>query len=471
MIGREAEKEDLTRFLESDKPEFVVIFGRRRVGKTHLIREFFDYKFTFYHTGMANTEMVTQLQNFNTSLQKYGKIPYPKVTTWLESFEQLIHLLSNIKQKGKKVIFIDEMPWLDTQRSGFVQALEYFWNSYASAQKDILLIVCGSASSWIINKLIKNHGGLHNRVTQRLYLRPFSLGECEDFFKKNNIVINRHQIVESYMIFGGIPFYLSLMQKKFSLTQNVDNICFAANGGLRDEFDSLYASLFRNSENHIKIVECLSKKAKGMTRDEIIKYAQLPNGGGLTKTLTELELCGFIRKYKAFGKKERQHLFQLTDFFTLFYFNFMSDNKYNDEHYWTNLIENARHRAWSGYAFEQVCLAHLPQIKQKLGISGVLVNTASWRSKETEDGAQIDLLLERNDKLINLCEIKYSQDQFVIDKKLDENLRNKRAAFRYETKTRKTLHLTMITTYGVKHNEYWGNIQSEILMDDLFVKI
>ena len=470
MIGREAEKEDFIRFLESKKSQFVVVFGRRRVGKTFLIREFFGNKFTFYHTGMANTEMETQLQNFNSSLHKYGKIPYPKVINWLEAFEQLIHLLSNNKQKGKKVVFIDEMPWMDTPRSGFVQALEFFWNSWASAQKNILLIVCGSASSWIMNKLIKNHGGLHNRITQQIYLRPFHLGECEEYFQKNNIALNRHQMVENYMIFGGIPYYLSLMQKQFSMSQNVDNMCFSEKGILRNEFENLYASLFRNYENHVKIVETLSKKAKGMTRDEIIENTQLPNGGGFTKTLVELELCGFIRKYRSFGKMERKSLFQLIDFFTLFYFNFISANKFNDEHYWTNFIENARHRAWSGYAFEQVCLAHLPQIKRKLGIAGVLTNTASWRSSETDNGAQIDLLIERNDKVINLCEMKYTQEQFVIDKKMDENLRNKRAAFKYETKTKKAVHLTMITTYGVKHNEYRGNIQSEVTMNDLFGK-
>ena len=467
MIGREAEKEDLVRFMESKKSEFVVVFGRRRVGKTYLVREFFGDTFSFYHTGMANTEKEIQLRNFNSSLQKYGKMPYPKVTAWLDAFEQLIHLLSHKKQREKKVVFIDEMPWMDTPRSDFVQALEFFWNSWASAQKDILLIVCGSASSWITNKLIKHHGGLHNRITRQIYLRPFNLGECEKYFKKHNIVLNRHQIVENYMILGGIPYYLSLMKKQFSMAQNIDSMCFAEKGILRNEFENLYASLFRNCENHVKIVNALSKKAKGMTREEIIKNSRLPDGGGLTKTLEELELCGFIRKYKSFGKKERQSLFQLTDFFTLFYFNFMSDNKFNDERYWTNFIENARQRAWSGYAFEQVCLAHLPQIKRKLGIAGVLTNTTAWRNSE----AQIDLLIERNDKVINLCEIKYAQEKFIIDKKYDENLRNKRAAFKRETKTTKAVHLTMITTYGVKHNEYWGNIQSEVTMDNLFEKL
>ncbi|MDR1667289.1 MAG: ATP-binding protein [Bacteroidales bacterium] len=471
MIGRKEERADLDRLTESEKSEFAVVFGRRRVGKTYLVNEYFDKKFTFYHTGMANTEMATQLKNFNSSLLKYGNMPYPEVTTWLESFGQLIHLLSNTKKRrgGKKVVFIDEMPWLDTPRSGFIQALEYFWNSWASSQNDILLIVCGSSTSWMMNKLIKNHGGLHNRVTWQIHLSPFNLGECEEYFQKHNIEMNRHQIVENYMIFGGIPYYLSLIQKQFSMAQNIDNLCFAQKGMLKNEFENLYASLFKNHDKHVKIVEVLSKKAKGLTREEIIENVQLSNGGGLTKTLEELELCGFIRRYKAFDKLERQSLFQLTDFFTLFYFNFMRNSKFDDEHYWTNFIENARHRTWSGYAFEQVCLAHLPQIKRKLGISGILANTASWRSRESENGAQIDLLIARNDKVINLCEIKFSNSQFVIDKKYDENLRNKRETFRRETKTNKALHFTMITTYGVQHNAYWGNIHSEVTMDDLFV--
>jgi AAA+ ATPase superfamily predicted ATPase len=470
MIGRNKEQEDLQRSVESKQSEFVAVFGRRRVGKTFLVREYFDKRFTFYHTGMANTEMQLQLSSFNSSLHKYGKMPYPEASTWFKSFEQLIHLLENVKQKGKKVVFIDEMPWMDTPRSGFIQALEFFWNSWASAQKDVLLIVCGSATSWMTNKLLRNRGGLHNRVTNQIHLEPFTLAECEEYFRTSNIELSRHQTVENYMIFGGVPYYLSLMQKQLSMAQNIDNLCFAKKGKLANEFGNLYASLFKNHERHVRIVEALSKKAKGLTREEIIKSAKLPDGGGLTQTLKELELCGFIRRYMAFGKKERHSLFQLSDFFTLFYFNFMKNSSLNDEHYWTNFIENARHRAWSGYAFEQVCLAHLPQIKRKLGISGILAGTASWHGRESGKGAQIDLLIDRNDKVINLCEMKFAGEPFAIDKKYDENLRNKRAVFRQETKTNKALHLTLITTYGVFHNEYWGDIQSEVTMDDLFEK-
>ena len=469
MIGRKEEQAELQQIVESKQAEFVAVFGRRRVGKTFLIKEFFNHKFTFYHTGISNSDMNMQLNLFNTSLNEYGKVTYTKSRNWFEAFENLAHLLKNTKTKNKKVVFIDEMPWMDTHKSGFVSALEWFWNSYVSAQKDIVLIVCGSASSWVMNKIIKNHGGLHNRVTRQIYLKPFNLLECEQMFAENRISFNRHQMVESYMIFGGIPYYLSLFQKRYGLSQNIDNLCFKDKGKLTDEFENLYASLFKNYGKHITIVKALSTKVKGLSREEIIEISKLPNGGSLTRILEELELSGFIRRYKSFQKKEKSAIYQLVDFFTLFYFNFMYTKRENDEHFWTNFIENARHRAWSGYGFEQVCLAHLSQIKQKLGISGVITRTATWRSNDKENLAQIDLLIERNDDVINLCEMKYASGVFVIDKKYDEILRNKRAAFRAEVKTMKAIHLTFITTYGLKHNEYWGNIQSEITMDDLFV--
>jgi AAA+ ATPase superfamily predicted ATPase len=305
MIGRSEEQAELQQIIESKQSEFVAVFGRRRVGKTFLIKEFFHNKFAFYHTGIANSDMNVQLNLFNTSLNKYGKMSYPKSRTWFEAFENLAHLLKNVKTKGKKVVFIDEMPWMDTHKSGFVSALEWFWNSCVSVQKNIVLIVCGSASSWIMNKIIKNHGGLHNRVTQQIYLKPFNLSECEQMLVENGISLNRHQIVESYMIFGGIPYYLSLFQKRYGLAQNIDNLCFKDKGKLTDEFENLYASLFKNYEKHIAIVKALSTKVKGLSREEIIETSKLSNGGSLTRTLEELELSGFIRRYNSFEKKEK----------------------------------------------------------------------------------------------------------------------------------------------------------------------
>ena len=467
IIGRYNEQQSLQQYVESDKPEFVAVYGRRRVGKTFLIKEYFNKTFSFYISGLANASKEEQLENFNAVLTSYGKTPYSRAKNWTEAFRQLVHLLEHNRKKGKKVIFIDELSWFDTPRSGFITGLEYFWNSWASSRPDILLIVCGSATSWIINKLLKNRGGLHNRITRRMLIEPFNLSECEAFFQHKKIVFNRKSIVESYMIFGGIPFYLDMFEKKLSLSQNVDNLCFSQTAALQNEFSILYSSLFRHSEKHEFIVKTLAKKKMGMTREEIIRETKL-QGGGLTAVLEELEQCGFIRSYNTYEKKTKERLYQLIDFYSLFYLNFMKNNRSSDKHFWTTFIDNAKHRAWSGYAFEQVCMQHAAQIRHKLGISGVVTYSSAWRSKKSEPAAQIDLIINRNDGIINICEMKYSENEFVIDKKQDENIRNKKASFVNESQTRKAVHITMITTYGVKHNEYWNNIQSEITMNDLF---
>jgi AAA+ ATPase superfamily predicted ATPase len=467
IIGRAEQKAKLNSYIASDSSEFAVVYGRRRVGKTFLIREYFNNTFDFQMTGLANAGMKEQLINFHAAIQKYNPLVIPFANTWFDAFQQLIELLEHSKSK-RKIVFMDELPWLDTPKSGFLNAFEHFWNDWASARRDILLIVCGSATSWITGKLLNNKGGLHNRITRKMAISPFTLGECEDYLLSKNITLNRYQIVESYMIFGGIPYYLSLLEKGQSLAQNIDNLFFKESGELRNEFNNLYASLFKNHENYVKVVEALAKKAKGMSRDEILSLSKLSDGGSTTRILQELEECKFIRKYNALDKKTKDGLYQLTDFYTLFYFKFIQKNEYNDAHFWSTSVDSPHHRAWSGYAFEQVCLAHIDQIKRRLGISGVQCKTASWRSRTAEPGAQIDLLIERKDQVINLCEMKYSTEEFSIDKSYSQTLRNKVSAFREETKTRKAIHITMVTTYGIKQNEYAGMIQNEVVMNDLF---
>jgi AAA+ ATPase superfamily predicted ATPase len=467
IIGRTEQKAKLKSYIEGNSSEFVVVYGRRRVGKTFLIREYFNNTFDFQMTGLANAGMKEQLINFHAAVQKYNPSIIPFAETWFDAFQQLIQLLEQSKTK-RKVVFLDELPWLDTPKSGFLSAFEHFWNDWASARRDILLIVCGSATSWITGKLLNNKGGLHNRITKRMAIAPFTLRECEEYLLSRNIILNRYQIVESYMIFGGIPYYLSLLEKGMSLAQNIDNLFFKESGELRYEFKNLYASLFKNHENYVKVVEALAQKAKGLSRDEILSLSKLTDGGSTTRILQELEECKFIRKYNALDKKTKDGLFQLTDFYTLFYFKFIQKNEYNDPYFWSTSIDSSQHRAWSGYAFEQVCMSHIDQIKRKLGISGVQCKTASWRSRTANPGAQIDLLIERKDQVINLCEMKYSTGEFSIDKSYSQTLRNKVSSFREETKTRKAIHLMMVTTYGLKKNEYAGMVQNEVVMDDLF---
>lgn len=469
IIGRKEEQQILHSAVQSENSEFVAVYGRRRVGKTYLIRETFGYKFTFQHTGLAKGNTKEQLFSFAISLRDAGYDDCPIPKSWLEAFSLLSAYLKNSTDE-KKIVFLDELPWMDTPRSNFISAFEHFWNGWASARKDIVLIICGSATSWIINKVINDHGGLHNRVTKQIALQPFTLKECEMFAQSKGLEMSRYQLAECYMVFGGIPYYWSLLEKGLSLAQNIDKIIFVKNGKLSNEFNQLYASLFKSPEQYIDIVTALGKKKAGMTREEIIAATDKYSNGALSKVLDELEYCGFIRKYNGFDKKSKQAIYQLIDNYTLFYFKFIQQNENNDEHFWSASIDSAMHRAWSGLAFERLCMAHTQQIKAALGIAGVLSNVYSWRKEadEMSDGAQIDLLIDRKDQVINLCEMKYSLSEYVIDAEYEQKLRNKKSVFINATNTRKAVHLTMVTTFGIKANAHSGIVQNEITLEDLF---
>jgi len=471
IVGRKKEIELLQRIVKSEDPEFVAVYGRRRVGKTFLIKQFFGNNFTFYFSGNENSTMKTQLENFKIALQNHFNTTIVIPESWTIAFEMLRKEINRSQKKGRKVIFIDEMPWLATMGSNFIQAFEYWWNTYASSNPDILLIVCGSSTSWMLNKIIKNRGGLHNRVTRQIALQPFSLKECEKLAEKQKMKLDYNQILDYYMILGGVPYYWKQLDKSKGLPQNVDNLLFNDNATLKDEFVEIYNSLFRNSEKYILLVIALGEKRMGLSREEIVNFSKLPDGGAITKMLEELEQCGFIRSYYSFGKKQHGKIYQLIDLFSLFYLNFIHKKNNNDENYWTNNFRTPTHNTWRGYAFEQVCLWHIPQIKNKLGISGVTTSHSTWRNTDTEtkQTTQIDLVIDRNDQVINLCEMKYSKDKYVITKEYNDTLRRRYALFTDETKTRKTVHTTMVTTFGIKRNMYWGNIQSEVELDDLFI--
>jgi hypothetical protein len=469
LIGRRKELSVLKSLSASNKSEFVAVYGRRRVGKTFLIRTAFNQLFTFQVTALGNASLSQQLTNFHVALQKNspetGNAP---PSDWLTAFQRLTAYLEK-SDDSRKTVFFDELPWFDTHGSGFVQALEHFWNSWASARNDIILIVCGSAASWMINKLINNRGGLHNRVTYRLKIVPFTLGECEMLLQSRNVFTNRYQIIQLYMVLGGVPFYWDEVVPGKSAFQNINDICFQENGLLRGEFHNLFRSLFNNYQKHENIINALARKAKGLTRDEIIELTGLPNAGSTTRLLTELEISGFIRKYVPFGKKQRKSLYQFVDFYSLFYLRFLKDSNFIDQDNWMTHIDSPKYRAWSGYAFEQVCLCHLPQIKHALGISGVQTSVSSWRSSSKDHGAQIDLVIDRRDQVINLCEMKFSVNPFNIDKKYTEGLQNKIRVFKQETGTRKSVFLTMITTFGLQPNSSAaGIVQNDLQMNVLF---
>lgn len=469
LISRDKEKKTLLEALQAEDSQFIAVYGRRRVGKTYLIRQTFDKALTFEHSGLANGGRKEQIQAFTASIKRAGLKVDIIPTNWLDAFELLKDLVEK-SEDSKKVLFIDELSWMDTQKSGLLVALENFWNGWASARNDVVLVVCASATSWMLDKIIHNKGGLYNRLSCQIYLKPFKLYECEEYLKSKGISINRYDILEMYMAIGGIPYYWSLMKKGRSVAQNIDAMFFADDAPLRDEFKYLYSSLFKNPQNYIDIVSVLAKKKAGLLRNEIAKETGIPNSGYLTKMLNELISCGFIRKYTVLGKKTKDALYQLIDFYTLFYYQFLQ--KKRDEHYWAIQTDTSVRNTWCGLAFERVCFDHVNEIKAGLGISGVLTEVHSWATKADKTsggkGAQIDMIIVRNDRIINLCEMKYSISEYSYTGKDDESLRNKIAVLKSVCKTRYSFHPVLVTTYGLKEGMYSGRIQAVVKMDDLF---
>ena len=457
----------------SNKPELVAVFGRRRVGKTYLIGSFFKGKIDFELTGLKDGTKEQQLRNFAYSLKDAQKStvlpPLPK--DWLEAFHQLkTHLESLERPQKRKVIFIDEVPWIATGKSDFLTGFSYFWNSYA-AKTNIVVVICGSATAWMIQKIINDKGGLHNRVTCRIHLQAFTLAETEAYFLEKNLVFDRYQLLLIYMTMGGIPHYLDQVEGGKSAIQNIDEICFHTNGLLRTEFDNLYSSLFANPDRYESIISALSSSWKGMSRIEIIAKTRILDGGGLTLMLQELEQSGFISSYIPFGKKKKDTLYRLTDCYSLFYLKFIRDIPAKERITWQSLSQTQTWITWSGYAFENICFQHIDNLKAALGIAGVHTNQYSFLAKASEEneGAQIDLLIDRQDNVISLCEVKFFNDELILTKIDADNLRRKKSVFRHVTGTKKQIFVVLITTFGLLKNKHsLGLVDNVLDMNALF---
>ncbi|MFK7908218.1 MAG: ATP-binding protein [Chitinophagales bacterium] len=472
ITGREEEVKTLESLLQSSQPEFVAIIGRRRVGKTFLVKQTYQNHLNFELTGLQHGTKSEQLQNFVFAMRNF----FPdfeiekKITSWLDAFYQLSKALEGLNLKEKMVVFLDELPWLGSKRSSFIKGLGWFWNSWAVNQ-NIVLVICGSAASWMIDKVINDKGGLHNRVTNIISLYPFTLGETQTFLQSRNIHLNQYQITQLYLAMGGIPMYLNQVKTGLSAIQNIQAICFQRNGYLRGEFSRLFASLFENPENHIEVIRALASKRMGMTRKEIISKTNFKNGGGLSKVLNELNQSGFIEPYNGYGKKKRENLYRLTDPYSLFYLTFIEPLGVNAKVDFTKLSDLPNYKSWSGYSFENVCLMHIDQIRKALGISGIFTTASSFfvKPKNGMSGAQIDLIIDRGDNSINICEIKYSNSDYTVTKRDVANLETKKRVFQYHTKTKKHLFISLITTYGVVENaNKLNSIDQVVLLNQLF---
>lgn len=472
FVGRKEESALLLEAFNSGKSELVAVTGRRRVGKTYMIRHVLDGNISFEMTGMQRTPVKAQLKNFGDKITGYTKpsIPLQQPSNWQEAFMQLKAYLTSLKGKRKKVVFFDELPWLATAKSGFIEAFGYFWNDWAS-QNNILVVICGSAAGWMINKVVHHRGNLHNRITKRIHLKPFSLGETEQFLQASNIVLNKYQITQIYMVTGGVPHYLKEIRRGKSVAQLVDQMCFSANGVLRDEFDLLYASLYDKPDMHIAIIRALATQWKGLTRSRLLELINLSDGGSVTRTLMELEQSDFILSIQAFDKKKKDVIFRLVDNFSLFYLKFMEQKKNVGEGSFISLERTANWKTWTGYAFENICLLHFKQIKAAMGIAAVYSTACSYFKKgnQTTTGVQIDMLIDRADNIINLCEIKFYDALFNITKKYAEELRIRRESIRKMAPPKKSVLITLISCFGVEQNGYATElVQDEIKVELLF---
>jgi len=472
LFGRKNEIEILEEALSSNRAEMVSVIGRRRVGKTFLIKTIYHNQIAFEVTGIQHATRKEQLRNFVIQLNEYsnGSFPMAAPKDWLDAFYLLTKLLNKKLSDEKIVVFLDELPWLATHRSGFLKGLSWFWNSWAVNQ-NIVVVICGSAASWMIQKVVNHRGGLHNRITKNIHLQAFTLSESEQYLINNNIRFDRYQLIQIYMAMGGIPHYLKEIRRGDSAAQNINRICFSPTGLLTNEFSRLYVSLFNQAENHIAVIKALASKQQGLTREQIVKATKLPSGGLVSRVLEELLSSGFITAYRPFGKKKKEKLYRLTDEYSLFYLNFIEGKEHEGDDIWNLLSQTQLYKTWSDYAFENICLKHIAQIKKAIGISGIYSLSGSFYKKGTAEGkgAQIDLLIDRNDHVINLFEVKFYNEPYTITKDYAAKLREKMGVFRSTTKTKKQLFWVFISTFGVLENQHSGSIIAKFLMmDDLF---
>lgn len=484
IIGRVKEIITLREAFESKRPEFIAIYGRRRIGKTYLINNFFSNQdcLYFHMVGTQNDRMSAQLEHFTKELSRvfYNDEPIQNAKSWGEAFERLNKAidLRYRAQQQKVVIFFDELPWIATPKSKFLESLEYVWNRFWGDLPYIKLIICGSSASWIIKKIIHNKGGLYNRVTKTIILRPFLLNETKEYLESLECRYKPHQILEIYMALGGVPFYLKEIKKGSSAMQNINNICFRPDGLLFNEFNDIFKSLYNNAEEYIEIIRVAAKTRCGISRAELESKCKLSKkGGSFTDKLKSLEDAGFILSFLPFNHSHRGIFYKVIDEYSLFYLYWIEQEHKTllkieaDNNYWQNKYKTPAWHSWSGYAFESVCYKHLSNIRIVLDIP-YDSQASTWQyiaKNSVENGAQIDLLFDRKDNVFTLCEIKYTDEPFVITKEYARNLLNKEDVFIKQTKTTKQIFIALISASGLKDNTNSESIINGVVTaEDLF---
>jgi uncharacterized protein len=477
IAGRLKEIEQLNEALSSQQAEMIVLYGRRRIGKTFLIEQLYGKQadYFFHTTGIKDGPMKEQLAEFSRQIGDafYNGASISPQKTWLDTFRELSTAIDNSHPDKKVILFLDELPWLCTKRSRLLQAIDYYWNRYWKNNPRIKLVLCGSSASWIIRKVINDKGGLHNRLTYQLLLQPFTLAETKEFLKQKNINLSNQQIVQIYMAIGGVPYYLTQVKKGKSATQVIDQLCFQKNALLYDEFNKLFSSLFEDADYYKELIRVIAKKRSGLSLTEIEQNCPgLSSGGTLTTKLKDLEDAAFIKSFMPLGHKRQGKYFKVIDEYCYFYLQWIEPIKnelsldYSENQQWMNIAGTAKYYSWQGYAFELVCYKHLNLIRKSLDIhQGVTIS--SWRylpkKLEVKKGAQIDLLFDRKDGVVTLCEIKYTEKPFAIDKTYSENIKQKIMTYREQTRTKKHINVAFISANGLKDNNYSQELVDQVV--------
>ena len=480
MIGRKKEFQKFQEAMSKDRAQLIAVYGRRRVGKTFLVNEFCGNKYCFKHTAVSPVDegsgkrkknlMKIQLQEFYYSMRTYGLDPGETVpANWFEAFHMLEGLLQKKDDGSRMVLFIDELPWMDTAKANFIPAFEHFCNDWVLARKNVKLFVCGSATSWILDKLINNKGGLYGRVTLPVYVSPFSLYECQEFFREGGFQYDQYDICRAYMVFGGIPYYLDQFRKGYSVAQNIDAILFDPDAPLKDEFDKLFTSQFSSPEELKRIVTVLSGRRTGFTREELITKGGFSSGGTLTENLGALEKSKLIECYTPFGSKEQKY--KLIDPFCHFFLKYGKDNV-GKASYWQINEKSPSVASWMGFAFEDLCFGHVRQIKRALGIEGVITQESSWNipSDTAKSGTQIDMIINRDDRFVSLCEMKFTRGEFEITSAYSIKLLDRLSRVQEILENKKSIQSVLITTFGLKSNTHSDRFDNVITLEDLFQK-
>ena len=477
IIGRTKEVDELKQLVQSGRAEFVAIYGRRRVGKTFLVDEALREDITFRHAGLSPVDengkknnQKEQLLHFYHSLLLQGWKGRSRPKNWLEAFFMLEQHLQGIETGERQVVFIDELPWMDTPRSGFITALEAFWNGRACHRHNMMLVVCGSANSWMLDNLVHNRGGLYGRTTYEIKLTPFTLTECEQFYESRDIQLSRYDIAQANMILGGIPYYMGYFMRGKSLAQNIDHLFFAPNAKLKDEFAKLFSSAFTNPEEMMRIVRFLATKRKGYTRENIAKGTQLSCNGDLSKWLKALTAGDFIVAYVPFGESARNVHYRLIDPFCLFYLKFVDGQTEMDEAFWMNNVDSQKINSWRGFAFEDLCLRHVDAIKRALQIAGISSSQSAWavNGDDEQEGTQIDLLILRKDNVVNMCEMKFYSEEFTVGTNYHKKLVHRTNILQPHLSRKTVIHSTLVTTFGLTYNQYSGDFTNVVTLTDLF---